>query len=1779
MSKLDALWLGFLAGKAVSYAPLGARLWGGTVGVWLWICTMILATFDYNPYNSVRVGEASLPGPGICAFDDPELGPCSESSDDDYLVVDNALAESCNEDLCWHEPGDGSMSHCLHDVADAFDTCHHNAWLAAESSFELSNDLTVRRKSRQSSESVGPPAVEGAFMPTTSFSGQIPGFVFTTRSSGTGYYAERAFNAPVILSLETCLTSDLTSIPMPPLVSGAGDGTTFATNKRHQRQRRRVRKFDAHWTPPSTTTLDAVDWRDHGCWAIDTSNPNSWTSAEAYVLSRSSADVAILQETRLGSPNARDFAYRAGRRRGWRCSSSQALILPSSRASGGCAVAVKQGTGMVAHNNLVSESYAYRLHFTWVNAILRRGIHVGSIYLRDSEGLSEANRAILQHAAKVVRRLRGPWVLAGDWNITSAMLRSTSFLNAVGGVVFAPELPTCNESTYDFFVVSSDIAAAIAGVQRVDDAGLNPHWPVRLLVRGDARRLLTRQLRRPPRIAANLPAGPLPCPAPQLEPPPTSDLTAEALDAAFQSWYGQARAEWASLQCSETASFQAYFVWRPPRVAQPVPDATKQSALWRSIAGRLRDIGRMADKQYIACRSKLVSTHLYRIGTVIEGCGLDHSQLSDARCWKARAILAVFQADWFSLQSLVRDALDKASQLETNARDVACRQWRAWLQSNAPSRGAGLLPGKNAYRTVKGLAVYADSPVGPQHMHESIPDEHDADDKMLLSTCEVSACCSDGPHVMVPLCDQADVDREAEGWASLWKEKTDYTFQPDPSEEAFLAAILPSMLLRAAASFPVGTGLGADNFSPRAIARLSTTVVAALCKLLYACELLGDWPTVLRLVLIVLLPKSDGGRRPIGLFPTVIRLWMRVRRDAARAWELANSRPCLYGGEGMGAAQASWRVTFRAEAAALRGLEHAQALLDLVKCFEKVPHHVVWRAAKKHRYSLWILRLSLASYRLPRAVGVAGVFSRLITPCLSITAGSGFATTELRIILLDVVDDAHRLWPSVNLTLFVDDLTVDAAGDALSVVSMVAGVTDHVVKHMQDDLLLEVSTKKSVVLAGRASIASIISYASCTGKLSPVRSTKLLGAPNGGGRRRCSAPLKVRTTAFRKRVPRFTSLRRVGVMTRSMVRAMGPPSIAYGVETSGMPCHTLQAARSAIARAASPPTAGRDVDITLMLHDGETGTLDPAFAVHAFPLHAWAREIWDSPQVLSAMTVAFNQAKKKLEDANNVWSKVTGPITALIATLWRLGWTMMSCTSFRDDIGRVLDLRMDSPAAAKTVVHASVRRWRLARIAAAQPQLLPDTYDFECPRIQVETACSERTVLVDLTTIPSRIFNSRGGRIQKWEVWKRSYASYLFSAVSGGQWPQARLAQVPGWTDDNRCQLCLEATGTLEHRLVCPFIQPVGGWPKPSSAAARGLARLTENRQRLLATRGLLVMRCRASITAQEHVFRWHCGSPEDCPHDAVWYIDGSCYKDAHPAYACLGYAIVVVSSDGELLAFGGGTPPHWATWDNSAAGAEAWALYMAVSSNPHIPKVVTDCLGLLDALSKGIAWAAGHARPLARIWQLIFTVLDGVDAKDLVDAGRIVWMPAHGRTSAIGTAVKSDGAFVSPIDWRANRLADAIAKNAALKRSAPPRLRQLMQDAIAAAEYCCARLGSATHAANNMYKSVPDGVGGSKSLRCRDSTARKSNRTARRSAGLVKSVDIAAPVLTRRPKLSARGRAMAHEAIDDAFFWKNLITSVSLRPRDGPTAAERMEAVRTRVRERARELVNLDYL
>ena len=181
--------------------------------------------------------------------------------------------------------------------------------------------------------------------------------------------------------------------------------------------------------------------------------------------------------------------------------------------------------------------------------------------------------------------------------------------------------------------------------------------------------------------------------------------------------------------------------------------------------------------------------------------------------------------------------------------------------------------------------------------------------------------------------------------------------------------------------------------------------------ILMLCERAGCWPLLLHLVIVVLIPKMGGGSRPISLFMSIIRLWSRARSPLLRQWEQDNERKQVFGGAGRSATQSAWLAGFSAEMAAACGMRRLHDLLDITKAFERVIRGKLLDAALKHHFPMRILLLSLESYAMPRALKLRGVVSPLVYAVLGVAAGSGSATSELRCLLLDVVDEVTTAHP------------------------------------------------------------------------------------------------------------------------------------------------------------------------------------------------------------------------------------------------------------------------------------------------------------------------------------------------------------------------------------------------------------------------------------------------------------------------------------------------------------------------------------------------------------------------------------------------------------------------------------------------------------------------------------------------------------------------------------------------------------------------------------------------
>ena len=193
--------------------------------------------------------------------------------------------------------------------------------------------------------------------------------------------------------------------------------------------------------------------------------------------------------------------------------------------------------------------------------------------------------------------------------------------------------------------------------------------------------------------------------------------------------------------------------------------------------------------------------------------------------------------------------------------------------------------------------------------------------------------------------------------------------------------------------------------------------------------------------------------------------------------------------------------------------------------------------------------------------------------------------------------------------------------------------------------------------------------------------------------------------------------------------------------------------------------------------------------------------------------------------------------------------------------------------------------------------------------------------VVDCGPVIGKLLHNKNPRSRAAPAWSPAHRPWLLSLVSGGQWPQARVAQVAGDDCTTACQLCMEHTGTLGHRLCCPATQPEGGWPDMDPDEKKFTDGLKEPRQRLMRSQGLFLLRARVTKQRPQGWFRWLKQPTGDIPDTATWYVDGSLVDGPAKLLSITGYSIVVVAQDGRLLGSAHGAPPSWVTTAGGRGG------------------------------------------------------------------------------------------------------------------------------------------------------------------------------------------------------------------------------------------------------------------
>ena len=844
----------------------------------------------------------------------------------------------------------------------------------------------------------------------------------------------------------------------------------YVEGQKRRRKGRRGNRGAGEWLLQGEVAPFSGGFKEDGLWAFDQVNPNSGNGMTKY-LQVTAADVVCGQEMKRFEGQPCIALENEARRRGWAMSVQACGVGKCGGPSAGTAVAVKSHLGLANVPGLAFRGpLQHRMSVKWMGSIAKGGLFVGSIYLHSGEGLSANNLRLLEEAAGVLMALPGPWVLAGDFQVDPGRLVESGFPRLAKGVVIAPSQPTCMGNTIDYFVIAEGLRGSVHSVRVLSQSPFEPHSPVRLLLKAGLRRQNVRIQRKPFGVPPNFPSGCLNSYEGEWFGVQAGggDLgtvgggngngdgslvgcrgRGEEADVRYARWLAAAERVWLDLattqdrRTAETFREKAQrrdgvqegdedkwstrvggpkYIWvtaaGPPAVN--APSANKITLAWNAVLRHLKGIAAAAGGQAKSakgareiwrhswrCRRSLVYMMLHRT----EDC-----EMQDVQLWLRNMVCS---EDWVRREvlgyiALVATEFTKA-QDKLNARIHS--EWMAWLTGGLVQ---GLGRQHQFLRTPEG---WAPSAIGrPRHLLDK-----DAKESKDMADRELRLMLDGLGTEAAPLGQQAEAECQADEWGGHWGEGLDIatSVMHGGSPENEMSKITVTRLEQAVKSFPARTGLGWDAVHPRAIARLPHSLKVGLVGIFEDAEQNGRWPVQSDEVVVTLLPKPVGGFRPINLFGMLQRVWTRLRREDARAWEKKHDRAYLYAGKGRSANNVAWVMAARAELAASKKIEYAQVQLDLVKAFEFVRHDKLYEGAASLGYLARMLELSTAAYTTTRRVKVAGAVSRGVRPRRGIGAGSGLATVELKLLIIPIMDQLIIQYVGIILTVYIDDTTIE----------------------------------------------------------------------------------------------------------------------------------------------------------------------------------------------------------------------------------------------------------------------------------------------------------------------------------------------------------------------------------------------------------------------------------------------------------------------------------------------------------------------------------------------------------------------------------------------------------------------------------------------------------------------------------------------------------------------------------------------------------------------------------
>ncbi len=824
-----------------------------------------------------------------------------------------------------------------------------------------------------------------------------------------------------------------------------------------------------------------------------------------------------------------------------------------------------------------------------------------------------------------------------------------------------------------------------------------------------------------------------------------------------------------------------------------------------------------------------------------------------------------------------------------------------------------------------------------------------------------------------------------------------------------------------------------------------------MARFMLTIESMGIWPAQLMIVLMHLIPKETGGRRPIGLVASFIRLWERVRAPLIRQWRIRSHRGYNWAAPGRNAERAAWIQSIASEAARFRGLESASFLIDMVKAFDSIPLELLWERGQRHGFPLQVLRLVLEICASPRRLVFKGAVSQVVVTESAVVAGLVMAVDLMFLAVVDTMDSISVNHPQVDPLTYVDDITLSCSGAAEVVKRCLALAAADCVNQLEGVCSMVVSRAgrwrkddkaKSIAVASTRNMRRLLAPGLRALGVKVGRQAKLLGVDYIPGKvkgvRRPAQQARIdKAMAKRRRIMKLGSRGGSHVINTGLI-----PMIKYGASVTGVTCRVVRQVGSMAAEALGP-TAGRSATARLAVRG-----MDPRVGLILRPVRAWMEEVWRGEVARDDLHAAWMQAQTTVGLSTQPHRAAHSAAASYVAALARIGWkspavdavitregnllrlgdvdVVMMMRMAVDDLGTKIAL--DSEVAKDFADDAGVRgHFRTlpgdggdgAAVTAAQsaagPTHVAGSTSFEAQSARVWRGGRyriENGKMIPWFTPASIVLKHRLRKPHRCTPADRSAAAM----VEGGWWTRSRLAAL-GMRDDPICDACGVAVGTLWHRLgECSATKEEreGRLGCPRWLLKKGKTSPWDP----LFTRGVPAMP--RVPPPPPYIVQW---GPEGQP-DGGAAASGDVYTDGALAGRWRrimrgGWAVVALRADADQPAWVmlGTCPDLLPSVVRSELRAVLEALRLAV-----VPLCIhVDNREVVDGFKLGEQWCTQPGRDGADLWRSIWAKM-----RDIGDGVDVVKVKAHTDLSDI------DDGVITARDRVGNFLADAAARKGA---------------------------------------------------------------------------------------------------------------------------------------------------